>query len=224
MRKFLFGRACLMAAVFGVVMLAAGNARAGIITNDPSYPPEEGVYQNEPGSHIYYSGGAFDIYNIDIGADAASNSRSFSGGHEYDQFPVAATIEWNSPLGNGTFGMLGQAVVVLFDKEGFDTGTFQTELLQMDLVGSFNGNPVMIRESPTQASTGETTITDIGGGLYRIDSFFDVFTELSLDGGASWIPSDGGPTRMDLVIPLPGALAMGLVLLPLVALRRRLGV
>jgi hypothetical protein len=49
---------------------------------------------------------------------------------------------------------------------------------------------MMIRESPTLASTGQTTITDLGGGQFRIDSFFDVFTELSLDGGQSWSPSN----------------------------------
>jgi hypothetical protein len=57
------------------------------------------------------------------------------------------------------------------------------------------GNPVMIRESPTKASTGVTSIIDLSGpgppGPYHIDSFFDVFTELSLDGGQTWIPKAG---------------------------------
>ena len=44
------------------------------------------------------------------------------------------------------------------------------------------GPPILIREDPAQASVGQTTITDLGGGLYHIDSFFDVFTELSVDG------------------------------------------
>ena len=57
------------------------------------------------------------------------------------------------------------------------TGTFQTEMLGMSLIGT---GGVMIRESPTLQSLGQTKITDIGGGLYHIDSFFDVFTELSL--------------------------------------------
>jgi hypothetical protein len=56
---------------------------------------------------------------------------------------------------------------------------------------SLTGGGVMIRESPTRASTGKTSITDIGGGMYHIDSFFDVFTELSIDGGATWIPKSG---------------------------------
>jgi hypothetical protein len=56
-------------------------------------------------------------------------------------------------------------------------------------------------------STGLTDITDLGGGLYHIDSFFDVFTELSIDGGSSWIPSDYS-TRMTLVTPEPTTLAL----------------
>ena len=47
-------------------------------------------------------------------------------------------------------------------------------------------------------SPGRTTITDIGGGLYQIDSFFDVFTELSIDGGA-FQPQTNPAGRMDLV-------------------------
>ena len=65
----------------------------------------------------------------------------------------------------------------------------------------------MIRESPTLASVGQTTITDIGGGMYRIDSFFDVFTELSVDGGNSWIPSDSS-TRVTLESPEPSTFAL----------------
>jgi hypothetical protein len=59
----------------------------------------------------------------------------------------------------------------------------------MDLTGLPGG--LMIRESPSLASSGQTTITDLGGGQFKIDSFFDVFTELSLDGGQSWHPSNG---------------------------------
>ena len=66
--------------------------------------------------------------------------------------------------------------------------------------------PLMIRESPTRASTGQTSIADIGGGLYHIDSFFDVFTELSVDGGNSWIPSNGS-CRVDLT-PEPASLML----------------
>jgi hypothetical protein len=62
----------------------------------------------------------------------------------------------------------------------------------------------MIRESPTLASTGKTTERPGAGGFY-IDSFFDIFTELSLDGGQTWMPSDSGAghVQMDILNPTP---------------------
>ena len=52
------------------------------------------------------------------------------------------------------------------------------------------------RESPTLASTGKTAISPAPGGGYIIDSFFDVFTELSMDNGNTWLASTSAPPRM----------------------------
>jgi hypothetical protein len=74
----------------------------------------------------------------------------------------------------------------------------------------------MIRESPTRPSLGKTSITDIGppgsdpnpDNGYHIDSFFDVFTELSVDGGQTWIPKAGSRgTRVNLGgVPEPASI------------------
>ena len=79
----------------------------------------------------------------------------------------------------------------------------------------------MIRESPTLPSLGMTTVSALGGGQYQIDSFFDVFTELSIDGGQSFIPSMGS-TRVELV-PEPSSLVLLLCgfLVAALTLRRR---
>ena len=53
----------------------------------------------------------------------------------------------------------------------------------------------MVRESPTLASLGQTTITDIGGGSFKIDSFFDIFTKLSLDNGVTSTRANGSAER-----------------------------
>ncbi len=72
----------------------------------------------------------------------------------------------------------------------FDDGSnqfFDVEMLQMDISGGTFPAGVMIRESPTQPSRGQTEIS-AGGGGYRVSSFFDVFTEFSTNGGATWTP------------------------------------
>jgi len=103
-----------------------------------------------------------------------------------------------------------------------DGQVFDTEMLSLDLAGGTLPPGVMIRESPTKASLGKTTITDIGGGLYRINSFFDVFTELSIDGGQTWTEGSG-PMHM-VGIPEPSTLTlagMGLAACAAMAIRRR---
>ena len=72
----------------------------------------------------------------------------------------------------------------------YSSGSFQAEIVSMDLQGS-SVEPNAV--SPLAVGAGyhidsffdvftELSV-DIGGGLYHIDSFFDVFTELSIDGG-----------------------------------------
>jgi hypothetical protein len=46
-----------------------------------------------------------------------------------------------------------------------------------------------LRQSPTKPSLGKHTIQSDPRG-YRVSSFFDVFTELSLDNGSTWIPAN----------------------------------
>jgi hypothetical protein len=103
------------------------------------------------------------------------------------------------------------------------TDTFDTEMLSMGLIG---GGPFMIRESPTRASLGRTSVVPDGGG-YRIDSFFDIFTELSVDGGQTWAPSTPPNSPLHVQTPEPSTVALlvaggaGLLLWSGRALRRR---
>lgn len=117
----------------------------------------------------WYVGGFFDIfYEVDL---------SIGGG----------PFIHNS--GNGTAQVVGTAPA------GPEPRLFQMEMLSLNISGVNGGiTPFMIRESPTLASTGQTQIKNLGGGQFQIDSFFDVFTEISLDGGAIWRPSIPEPS------------------------------
>jgi hypothetical protein len=77
--------------------------------------------------------------------------------------------------------------------------TFDTELVTFELGGSA-APAATVRESPALGSTGRTTITSLSGGQFRIESYYDVWLEISLDGGQTWHPADGA-VRMTLGPP-----------------------
>ncbi len=79
-----------------------------------------------------------------------------------------------------------------------NTRFFDTEMLALDVSGGTLPAGVMIRESPTEPSLGRTSITTVPDGTYRIGSFFDVFTELSVNGGNTWMPCLSGPCTFAL--------------------------
>ena len=74
-----------------------------------------------------------------------------------------------------------------------------TEMQQLDISGGSLPAGVLIHKSPTKASLGRTT-SSTGTGGYDIDSFFDIFTEVSTDGGASWEEAVTGPGLMTLTV------------------------
>ncbi|MDB6056632.1 MAG: hypothetical protein JWO95_476, partial [Verrucomicrobiales bacterium] len=106
---------------------------------------------------------------------------------------------------------------------GPNTALYDTEILQLNISGGDLPNGVMLRESPSKASLGRTSVrsasTSNGGTIFEISSFFDIFTEISLDGGQTWTASDASMTTVlsapacpNLVIDppvLPYALAGG---------------
>jgi hypothetical protein len=77
------------------------------------------------------------------------------------------------------------------------------EVQRLDIAGGSLPEGVRLRESPTRASLGLTTVEQLPGadatqqGGFRVSSFFDIFTELTFDGGKTWLPSRG-PSHVEL--------------------------
>lgn len=199
MKKLIFFMSLCLLLAMNTLSLAQG-----LITPNPDLPPG-GDYVSPDEYHEYSAAGIIlddplhrpfpgTAIRTDIGLDEREMFDS-----EFTAFEIG--------LGLGPLTLTGPVEVLTRGKAGNTTGTFDTEIVSMSLSGNVPGlGQILIREDPARSSPGSTTITDLGGGLYHIDSFFDVFTELSVDGGNSWIPSDAS-TRMTL-IPEPASLSL----------------
>ncbi len=106
---------------------------------------------------------------------------------------------------------------------------YELELTQLDLFPPATDDsavPVMLRESPTLASTGQITLLDTCPlcvppfTTYQVTSFFDVFAEISIDGGDTWVPSDGS-FRIVQGVPEPSAWWLAVLTIPAACGTRR---
>ncbi len=122
----------------------------------------------------------------------ASGMKSVDGGQTYSPFTAATQL---------SFSITGGVAAI-------NTQTFTAEMLSMNISINNSSPPwfLMIRESPTRASLGQTSITNLNNGFYAINSFFDVFTELSDNGGQFWYPSTDS-SRLTLT-PEPATLLL----------------
>lgn len=88
--------------------------------------------------------------------------------------------------------------------------------------GGTTSNGPRVRESPSGFFVPLNFPAENSTVYYTINSFFDIFTELSIDGGQTWIPASG-PLHLESV-PEPSTFVLGIASLAglaLVALRRK---
>jgi len=233
-REYLGGLLCVL--TIGSQALAQYLPGGGVDTTDPELPPP-GVYLSPQDVHAMYSGPNLAIVLTAIqhqpfkDLDPAHLPDATGVDNEHHDFDSDLDGQAQC-LGQGCndlgippifpVTMGGRVQTIAFAKGPSDTtGEWQTEMVGMSLQGQGLTPPnIMVRESPALPSRGQTRINNLGGGLYHIDSFFDVFTELSIDGGANWFPSVG-PTHVDLVPEPAGVVLVELALVGWAGLARR---
>ena len=164
----------------------------------PNLPPLQGVYVTPAQFHAAYANGIV-ISNIrhrrftesfPPPAGGVSTTHSFGSSVEFDR---------QSPAGGPGIHVVADALcTVIVTPSAIGTQTFDTEMLALNISGGGLPALTMIRESPTFKSTGRTTVRPAADGNgSMISSFFDIFTEISLDGGQTWSPAQQ-PAHVEL--------------------------
>lgn len=200
----------------------AWSASASVVTKNPLLPPDTGEYITAAQVHATFEGQGLTIVlqNVHHKPISASTLReTYNGIDEVEFFDALFTLDVS--INGGEFVTLSgnsHVITTVFDKVGNTTGTFDTEMLELDLSVDTPYGPVRIREDPAHESDGETSVYQLDEEWYWIESFFDVWTELSLDDGSTWIGATEGFVPVVLV-PAPGAL----LLVPMLIGRRRRG-
>jgi hypothetical protein len=190
-------------------------ALAGMISPSPNMPPENGVYAAQ--DWIVYANGVF-LRNVTLSHFTASYSPPAPGNTVVHSFGALldCDVSWDAGLTWSHSSAPATETVKTFADY---SGVYEEEMFGLDISGGSLPAGVMIRESPFLHSDGETTIDPVGDD-YRIDSFFDVFTELSLDSGMSWQTSDGS-TRVELTPEPSSFIVLFAGVLGLAGMRRR---
>jgi hypothetical protein len=98
-----------------------------------------------------------------------------------------------------------------------ETGSWNTELLSLALSGPLQGHTLTLGLGASD-STGTDSIDPVGDGTFRIDSFFDVFVDLTLDTNTP-LHATRGPVLLTLPpTPVPAPAGLTLLVAPVLFL------
>ncbi|MBL8701484.1 MAG: PEP-CTERM sorting domain-containing protein [Alphaproteobacteria bacterium] len=214
--------ACIVAAA-----VSAMSASAAVITDAPTLPVLGADYASPSGAGCFpamgvcITSGVFTL-TAPVSSTFVAVGQDIVTGAAYHG---TLTTLGGTPVGPVALtGMIEQ--VVLGRTAPDQTGSWITELLALSLSGPVLGATLTMTLSDVAVSSGTTAIVPLDEQHFSIDSFFDVFVELSLDTPTP-LTTTRGPIPVSLVaspvpVPAPGTLAiLGIGLAGLSQLRRR---
>lgn len=209
--------------VLVALAVAPGFAAADVTSTSPTLPPPNSFF--DVFTDIQFSPPGVPPYSL-----SHYTLSQFDSGASLDPTQLLPAVQHSTGLcdfdmADGShvssfFDIYYDLVDVSTDPTGLST--FDTEMMSMDITGGSMPNGMRLRESPTKQSLGKTSIRESPTkGTYQISSFFDIFTELSIDGGQSWTPSSSS-NELDLrSSPVPEPASMATLAIGAVALLRR---
>lgn len=94
---------------------------------------------------------------------------------------------------------------------------FDTEILSMSLTGGYSDTQLRLGSGRHH---GHVTVLKLSDTQYQVDSFFDIWTEISLDDGQNWYGANE-PLHFELTNIVPEPATMGLLALGSLMMIRR---
>ncbi|MDB6035833.1 MAG: exported protein of unknown function, partial [Verrucomicrobiales bacterium] len=161
----------------------------GHVFTTQNLPPLQGQYISGPPWFSAYANGII-ISNISQNLFTQSQPPPPPSGSQIQQF--SSSISMMLSLNGGqswspVTAVANAAVQLASSMDANGTRFFNTEMLTLNIGGGTLPQGVLFRESPSKASLGRTSLkTNPASGQTLMESFFDIFTEVTVDGGQNW--------------------------------------
>jgi len=210
-------RLLVVTAFLGLTLCPIAASHASVIADTPDPLPPGGVLVGTSGG-----AGCFPAVGVcaEVGTLTYSNvTSSIMGSNQILGFSAALTVPFTDLSMTqvlGTATLTGSGSETVFGRtSALESGTFNTQITSLDLMGAFNGIPLAVTQDTSNASTGQTTITPLGE-QFVITSFFDIFVDIQLSTTPPLMTTRG--PLVAVLEPVPEPTGLALIVLPLAAL------